>query len=166
MRHRWSGGIPSLFWILASTLSKTNLEGEGLASKGLYEHLNATGTMQMQDQVEGRLFLSVTVGQCVATLKLLSGEDEMLLIMGNSMKRKVSWWPINIDSELTYPPCSIVGWSTSRSICVDSFWIDEARWSDWVISYSCAPKEIPCRDWTREDPSDEVGVRYGLLCVL
>ena len=46
--------------------------------------------MQTQDQVEGQLFLSVAVRQCAATLKLLSGEDETLLIMGNSMKRKVS----------------------------------------------------------------------------
>jgi hypothetical protein len=42
-------------------------------------------TTQAEDQVKGRLLLDVIVGKGAAILKLLSGEDETLLVRGNSL---------------------------------------------------------------------------------
>ena len=42
-------------------------------------------TTQTEHQVEGRLLLDVVVGQCAAILKLLAGEDETLLVRGDSL---------------------------------------------------------------------------------
>lgn len=42
-------------------------------------------TTQTEHQVEGRLLLDVVVGQGAAILKLLAGEDEALLVRGNSL---------------------------------------------------------------------------------
>lgn len=42
-------------------------------------------TTQAEDQVEGRLLLDVVIGEGAAILKLLSGEDETLLVRGNSL---------------------------------------------------------------------------------
>jgi len=43
-----------------------------------------TTTSKSEDEMEGRLFLDVVVLESSAILKLLSGEDESLLIWGNS----------------------------------------------------------------------------------
>jgi len=64
----------NLCFDIINGVRRLNLEGDSLVSEGLYEHLNAT--MQTQDQVDGRLFLSVAIGQCAIILKLLSGKDE------------------------------------------------------------------------------------------
>lgn len=42
-------------------------------------------TTQAEDQVEGRLLLDVVIGEGAAIFKLLSGEDETLLVRGNSL---------------------------------------------------------------------------------
>merc|ERR1712010_370104 len=60
-----------------------NLESDGLASECLHEDLHAT--TKTEDQVKGRLLLDVVVGQSPAILQLLAGEDEPLLIRGDSL---------------------------------------------------------------------------------
>merc|ERR1712010_448923 len=60
-----------------------NLESDGLASECLHEDLHAT--TKTKDQVESRLLLDVVVGQSPAILQLLAGEDEPLLIRGDSL---------------------------------------------------------------------------------
>ena len=42
-------------------------------------------TTQTEHQVEGRLLLDVVVGQGAAILELLAGENETLLVRGNSL---------------------------------------------------------------------------------
>merc|ERR1712180_256717 len=63
-------------------IASLNLQGDGLAGQGLHEDLHASS--QPQDQMEGRLFLNVVIGQCPAVLKLLASEDQPLLIRGDS----------------------------------------------------------------------------------
>ena len=41
-------------------------------------------TTKTQDEMEGRLLLDVVVGQGATILELLAGEDETLLVRGNS----------------------------------------------------------------------------------
>jgi hypothetical protein len=60
-----------------------DLERDRLSSKGLYEDLHAT--TETEDQVEGRLLLDVIVREGAAILELLAGEDETLLIRGDSL---------------------------------------------------------------------------------
>jgi len=60
-----------------------HIKGDGLASQGLDEDLHASS--QSQDQVKGGLLLDVVVRQGPAVFKLLSGEDESLLIGGDSL---------------------------------------------------------------------------------
>ena len=48
-----------------------------------FERLVATA--EAQDEVEGRLLLDVVVREGAAVLELLSGEDEALLVRGNSL---------------------------------------------------------------------------------
>ena len=55
-----------------------NVEGDGLTGEGLDEDLHTTS--ESEDQVEGRFFLKVVVRKSSAILKLLSSEDESLLI--------------------------------------------------------------------------------------
>ena len=57
-----------------------DIEGDGLSSESLNEDLHTTA--QTEDQVEGGLLLDVVVAQGAAVFKLLSGEDEALLV----------WW--------------------------------------------------------------------------
>ena len=54
-----------------------------LASEGLERGLNDT-TTQTEDEVKGGLLLDVVVAQSAAILELLAGEDETLLIRGNT----------------------------------------------------------------------------------
>jgi hypothetical protein len=55
-----------------------NIKGDGFTSEGLDEDLHSTS--KSEDQMEGRLFLDVVVGEGSSILKLLSSEDESLLI--------------------------------------------------------------------------------------
>merc|ERR1719351_475653 len=64
-------------------VGRLHLKGDCLAGEGLDEDLHAT--TQTKDQVEGGLLLNVVVGEGPAILKLLAGEDEPLLIRGNSL---------------------------------------------------------------------------------
>ena len=59
-----------------------DIEGDGLAGQGLDEDLHAT--TETQDKVEGRLLLDVVVREGTAVLKLLTGEDQTLLVRRNS----------------------------------------------------------------------------------
>jgi len=59
-----------------------NIKSDGLTSEGLDEDLHSTS--KSEDQMEGRLFLDVVVTESSSVLKLLSSEDESLLIWRNS----------------------------------------------------------------------------------
>jgi hypothetical protein len=55
-----------------------NIEGDGLTSEGLDEDLHTTS--KSENQMEGRFFLDVVVRKSSAVFKLLSSENESLLI--------------------------------------------------------------------------------------
>jgi len=55
-----------------------DLEGDGLSSQGLDEDLHASS--KAKDQVEGRFLLNIVVRKSSTILKLLSSEDQSLLI--------------------------------------------------------------------------------------
>ena len=48
-------------------------------------HRDESASSESKDQVKGRLFLNVIVTESSAVLELLSGEDESLLIRGDSL---------------------------------------------------------------------------------
>ena len=58
-------------------------QGDGLAGQSLDEDLHTSP--QSEDQVKGRLLLDVVIGQSPAVLQLLTGEDQPLLVWGNSL---------------------------------------------------------------------------------
>ena len=60
-----------------------HLEGNGLTRQSFDEDLHTS--TKTQDQVEGRLFLDVVVAEGAAILKLLSGENETLLVGGDAL---------------------------------------------------------------------------------
>ena len=60
-----------------------DLEGDGLAGEGLHEDLHTT--TETEDEMESGLLLDVVVGEGAAVLKLLSSEDEALLIGRNTL---------------------------------------------------------------------------------
>jgi len=59
-----------------------NVESDGLSSEGLNEDLHTSS--KSEDQVESRLLLDVVVLKGAAVFELLSGEDESLLVWGNT----------------------------------------------------------------------------------
>jgi len=59
-----------------------NLKRDGLASQGLHKYLHTSS--QAKNQVQGGLLLDVVIGQSTAVLQLLSGEDQSLLVRGDS----------------------------------------------------------------------------------
>merc|ERR1712088_722222 len=59
-----------------------DLESDGLASQGLDEDLHASS--QSQHKMEGAFLLDVVVGKGSSILKLLSSEDQPLLVWRNS----------------------------------------------------------------------------------
>jgi len=61
---------------------RLNIEGDGLASKGLDEDLHTTS--QSKDQVESGFLLNVVVRKGSAILELLTSEDKSLLIRGDT----------------------------------------------------------------------------------
>jgi hypothetical protein len=60
-----------------------NVEGDGLACKGLDEDLHTSA--EPEHKVEGGLLLDVVVAESSAVLELLAGEDEPLLIRGDAL---------------------------------------------------------------------------------
>jgi len=59
-----------------------DIKGDGLSGEGLDKDLHSTS--EAKDQVEGGLFLDVVVSESSSVFKLLSSEDESLLIRRNS----------------------------------------------------------------------------------
>merc|ERR1719350_1055926 len=59
-----------------------NLQGDSLASEGLDEDLYASS--QTENKMKGALLLDVVVRQSATILQLFAGEDQPLLIWGNS----------------------------------------------------------------------------------
>ena len=59
-----------------------DVQSDGLSSQCLDEDLHATA--QTEDKMKSGLFLDVVVGESASVLKLLSSEDESLLIRRNS----------------------------------------------------------------------------------
>ena len=60
-----------------------DLEGDGLASEGLDEDLHTSP--ESKHKVKGRLLLDVVVRESPSILKLLSSEDQTLLVWGNAL---------------------------------------------------------------------------------
>ena len=60
-----------------------DLKGDGLSGEGLDENLHSSS--QSEHKVEGGLFLDVIVRKGAAVLQLFSGENETLLVWGNSL---------------------------------------------------------------------------------
>ena len=52
----------------------------GFPSKSLHKNLHTTA--KTEDKVQRRFLLNIVVGQSATILKLLSGEDEALLVRG------------------------------------------------------------------------------------
>ena len=71
------------FNILNSVRFLVHIKGDGLASQGLDEDLHSTS--QSQDEMESGLLLDVVVSEGSAVLKLLTSEDEPLLIRWDSL---------------------------------------------------------------------------------
>ena len=67
---------------------RLNLKGDRLASQGLNENLHTT--TQTEHQVKGGLLLDVVIGERTAILKLLAGEDEALLVRGDTKNGAIS----------------------------------------------------------------------------
>ena len=59
-----------------------NIKSDGLAGQGLDEDLHSSP--ESEDEVEGGFLLDVVVGERSAVLELLAGEDESLLVWGDS----------------------------------------------------------------------------------
>ncbi|KAA8893855.1 hypothetical protein FN846DRAFT_471999 [Sphaerosporella brunnea] len=64
-------------------IRRLHLEGDGLSGQSLDENLHTT--TETKDQVESGLLLDVVVREGAAILKLLTSEDETLLIRGNAL---------------------------------------------------------------------------------
>eukprot|EP01018_Ginkgo_biloba_P038746 Gb_03491 [translate_table: standard] len=60
-----------------------NLKGDSFPGESLYENLHATP--QTENQVECRLLLDIVVGEGTPILQLLTGEDEPLLVRGDTL---------------------------------------------------------------------------------
>ena len=60
-----------------------DIKGDGLAGEGLDEDLHTSS--KSEDQVEGGLLLDIVVGKGSAVLKLLTSEDESLLVGGDTL---------------------------------------------------------------------------------
>merc|ERR1711962_1831605 len=64
-------------------IASLDLQGDGLPCQGLDKDLHTSS--QPENQMERRLFLNVVIGECPAVLELLAGEDQPLLVRGDSL---------------------------------------------------------------------------------
>ena len=60
-----------------------HIQGDGLASESLDKDLHTT--TETEDQVQGGFLLDVVITQCPSIFELLSGENQTLLIRGDSL---------------------------------------------------------------------------------
>ncbi len=67
-------------WIFAIVdgVEAFDLKSDGLSSQGLNEDLHTT--TKTEDEMESQLLLDVVIGEGAVVFKLLSGEDESLLV--------------------------------------------------------------------------------------
>ena len=90
-----------------------NIKSDGFTSEGLDEDLHSTS--KSEDQMEGRLFLDVVVGEGSSILKLLSSEDESLLI----------GWDSFLILDLGLDIFNGVCWLNIKSDCLSCEGLDE-----------------------------------------
>jgi len=85
-------------------VSWLDIKGDGLAGQGLHEDLHTTS--ESQDEMKGGFLLDVVIGEGSAILKLLSSENESLLIwwdsflvldLGLDVFDSISWLDIEGD---------------------------------------------------------------------
>jgi len=62
---------------------RLDIKGDGFSSEGLHKDLHTTS--QTKDQMKSGLLLDVVVGESSAIFKLFTGEDESLLVRGDSL---------------------------------------------------------------------------------
>jgi len=74
--------VLDLSFDIFNSISRLNLKSDGFTSEGLDEDLHTTS--KSEDQVEGRFLLNVIVRKSSSIFKLLSSEDETLLIWRNT----------------------------------------------------------------------------------
>ena len=79
-------------------VSWLNIKGDGLTSEGLDEDLHTTS--KSEDEMESGLLLDVVIREGSAVLKLLTGEDESLLI----------WWDTLLVLDLSLDVLNGVSW--------------------------------------------------------
>ena len=90
-----------------------DIESDGLAGEGLDEDLHTS--TKSEDQVKSGLLLDVVVRKSTAVFKLLSSEDEALLIWGDA------FLVLNLSLDIL----NGVGWFDVQSDCLASESLDE-----------------------------------------
>jgi len=90
-----------------------DIEGDGLTGEGLDEDLHTSS--KSKDQVKGGLLLDVVVGESSSILKLLSSEDESLLI----------WWDTFLVLDLSLDVLNGVCWLDIEGDGLSSEGLDE-----------------------------------------
>jgi len=68
---------------IVNRVGRLDLKGDGLPRESLDKNLHTTA--ETEDEMEGGLLLDIVVGEGSAILKLLPGEDETLLVGGDSL---------------------------------------------------------------------------------
>jgi len=94
-------------------ISWLNIEGDGLTSEGLDEDLHTTS--KSQDEMESGFLLDVVVTEGSSILKLLSGEDESLLV----------WWDTFLVLDLGLDVFDGVCWLNIEGDGLSSQCLDE-----------------------------------------
>ena len=72
-----------MLFSIVSLVTGPDLQGDGIAGQGLDKDLHTSP--QSEDKVESRLILDVVIGQGPAVLQLFTGEDQPLLVRGDSL---------------------------------------------------------------------------------
>ena len=90
-----------------------NVKGDGLAGEGLDEDLHTT--TESEDQVKSGLFLDIVVGEGTTVFKLLSSEDETLLV----------WRDTFLVLDLCFDVFDGVGWFDVESDGLSGEGLDE-----------------------------------------
>ena len=90
-----------------------NFKSDGLPSKCLHKNLHTSS--KTEDKVKGGLFLDVVVTQSAAIFKLLSGENETLLVWGNAF----------FVLDLSFDVIDGIAWFNFKSDCFSGKCLDE-----------------------------------------